>query len=552
MLSFQCVFSSDEIVGEPPEKRQKLEAGQGYRPSERIDAEKNDADATPYKFSDEEGFSFSVDVSGSFSWSNLGKFLEQGQRDAQEVSAARNEQTLCTEDHAARNERTLRAEDPAARNERTLCTEDHAVRNERTLRALMERIKQEKLQGSRNQQIPLYYDLIDTLKNPLSVRAILDGCSFLVQHNFRELDYTPLRFHLFAAQACLAQKTPLPPGLLMALAGENFSGRVSGVYLDPRVCYSQALMDLRQMDPSQKSVYHIDALLGLGSCGFTGRLGYTDYKHTSCVFMNAYNLASDHKDQGRMFEALMGLGNTKFIGHLADKIIQRPIDAFITAYEKSMTLSPADQVRALLAIGRVQSGLETIGGEKMQTYAVHQRAVDLAVKNRLPAMHAQCLVSAGFTGVACGRNGRSFGGEKYPSRQACFVRAYEIAKGCDARAVQEGAILGLGGTRTFYDLKDLTTQTLDLLHSFMKAYQKDSWVMQYLFVWGKALNYLTRHDLSTYLHSVMADRNVFLVQEDFEDDEAYLSAHQRRNYAYLQRASGFMQGIVSQAQGQVS
>ena len=265
LLSFQCVFSSDDIVGGPPEKRQKLEAGQGCRPSERVDAEKNDTDATPYKFSDEEGFSFSFDVSGSFSWSNLGKFLEQGQRDAQE--------------------------DPPVRNEQTVRTQDPAVRNERTLRALMERIKQEKLQGAANQQIPLYYDLIDTLKNPLSVRAILDGCSFLVQHNFRELDYTPLRFHLFAAQACLAQKTPLPPGLLMALAGENFSGCVSGVYLDPRVCYSQALMDLRQVDSSQKSVYHIDALLGLGSCGFTGLLGYTDYKHTSYVFMDAYNLA---------------------------------------------------------------------------------------------------------------------------------------------------------------------------------------------------------------------------------------------------------------------
>ncbi|MBA4118504.1 MAG: hypothetical protein C0514_06395 [Candidatus Puniceispirillum sp.] len=422
--------------------------------------------------------------------------------------------------------------------------------NEAILRVLMGNVTQAEAQGVTAQARALCLDLIATLKRPLSLNAVFEGCAFLAQRDFREGDYNPLWCYAFAAQACVAQGHTLPPTLLLALAREGFHGEICGKKLTPVLCYAQAFVDLHKADvldstyAEHSDALKIDALLGLGRHGYTGRLGGALYLGIADVFKDAYTLSYLQQDQRRLYEALMGLGNTGYYGLLSGITLKRPIDAHIAAYEYSLRLFPADQIRALLAIARAQKGFENIARQTMGLYDVHNKAVELARDNGLEVMHAQCLLNIGVLGAGFDKGVQNFGGRPYKTRHECLLHAYDIARNSGAKDVQERAILGLCESQICNRLSSLNPETLDLYNAFVREHMDDRWVLQYLFECENKQNYLTRGDLERFLEDVMGDRYVYFERGTFEDDQAYEQACADGKKIYQERTKSFMEDVA--------
>ncbi|MCA0370840.1 MAG: hypothetical protein LCH26_07035 [Proteobacteria bacterium] len=411
---------------------------------------------------------------------------------------------------------------------------------------LMKRLAVAKGQADGERRLsPLCFELINCLKAPLPVPSVLDACALLAQLEFREGGYTPLWFHVFATSACLTRQLRVPARLYLGLGTEGFRGQIQGISFDPETSLKQALMGFREPGQGANEASQIDALLELGRHGYTGILGGSIYAHRSDVLKDAYALAFRLQDHRRMFESLMALGNADFIGHLVDKTIERPVDALLYAYELSNFLSAAEQTKALMGIARYQSRFEAGASERAQSYKLYQMAAHLACESGLASLHAQCLLSVGILDVKSQNAERVFARHKYASKEDCLMHAYEIARGCGARAAQVRAIAALSLSSAHEEaLYSLTPQTLDVLYAFIQTHMNDRWVLKYLLPWRAQLNGLTLAHLEEFLGSVMIDRHARLDPRLFANSALYLEACANKDYMCTVGTAVFMQRVA--------
>ncbi|MCA0370838.1 MAG: hypothetical protein LCH26_07025 [Proteobacteria bacterium] len=423
--------------------------------------------------------------------------------------------------------------------------------NEKLIRKLMERVLDAHAQGRANILSGLCYELIEAIQAPVSINTVQDACNLLVEIDFREGGYNPLWCHIFAAQACLVCEHPIAPKLYFALGQEGYVGDIQGVHFNPVLSYINALDGFRKSRQLHHEVYQIDALLGLGKYGYIGQLGDCLYFCQSDVYKDAYALAYRRQDRERMFEALMGLGSTYFLGPVVDRTFYRTIDVYMRAYQVSLELGVARQISALLEIARLQCGPTGIPDEGLAPYLLHQKAVNLACENGLTDRYAQCLLNIGILKTASYDGTCVFWGRSYDSWQECFLHAYELARSCGVRPIQERAILSLvNGGATQANLCAVSMQTLDHMFDFIRMNLSDRWIVKYLLGWGEKLNYLTRENLDDFLHVEMFDRNTFIDAAVFESEEVYQEVDMYRDSVYMERTAAFMQRVAFEAAGQ--